>query len=111
MTDDALTEFATLLDEVADALKQGNLADLADLEIRLTALEPALADAEQGKLTELLSKAERNQLLLKAAGRGVRSAQRRLSEIAKALQGLSTYDKTGSMQPRDTGESILRKRF
>lgn len=111
MKGDALDEIAGVLDQVGEALRQGQLSALADLEARLIELEPALADADQEKLMAILAKAERNQRLLRAAGRGVRSAQRRLAEISRALQGFATYDQTGHMQARGTGDSILRKRF
>ncbi|MBL8561071.1 MAG: hypothetical protein JNN06_02220 [Gemmobacter sp.] len=108
---DPVDEIETLLDQIGEALKQGQLAALSGFEDRLALLEPALAEADQDRLIGILAKAERNQRLLRAAGRGVRSAQRRLTEIARSLQGLSTYDRKGRLQARGDGMSLLSKRF
>lgn len=108
---DHVQEIEDLLDQIGEALKKGHLTALGELELRLSELEPALAEADQDHLLAILAKAERNQRLLRAAGRGVRSAQRRLTEISRALQGLATYDRKGRLQPRDSATGLLSKRF
>ena len=111
MTAEALDDIESLLDRIRDLLRSGQLALLSDMETRLIQLEPALETADAPRLAVILAKAERNQRLLRAAGRGVRSAQRRLTEIARALEGLSTYDHKGQLQPRGLGAALLTKRF
>ena len=111
MTADPLEEIEALLDRICGLVRSGQLGLLADLESQLIQLEPALEGADPLRLTVILGKAERNQRLLRAAGRGVRSAQRRLTEIARALEGLSTYDHKGQLQPRGLGAALLTKRF
>lgn len=111
MANDPVDEIEAILEQIGEALRQGQLSALAGFEARLTLLEPALADADQIRLRAILSKAERNEQLLRAARRGVRSAQRRLSEISRSLQGLATYDRKGQLQPRGQGTGLLSKRF
>lgn len=111
MAIDPVDEIEAILDQIGETLRQGHLSALAGLEARLTVLEPALADTDQSRLMKILMKAERNERLLRAARRGVRSAQRRLAEISRSLQGLATYDRKGQLQPRGQNTSLLSKRF
>ena len=111
MAIDPVDEIEAILEQIGVALKQGQLSELAGFEARLTLLEPALADADQLRLMAILAKAERNERLLRAARRGVRSAQRRLAEISRSLQGLATYDRKGQLQPRGQSTRLLSKRF
>jgi len=111
MAIDPVDEIEAILEEIADALKQGRLAALASLEARLMQLEPALAETDQLRLIAILAKAERNERLLRAARRGVRSAQRPLAEISRSLQGLATYDRKGHLESRGQPTRLLSKRF
>ena len=47
------------------------------------------------RLKSLRAKALRNIIALEAAGRGVRAARRRLTEIIRARAGVQTYDIEG----------------
>jgi hypothetical protein len=61
-------------------------------------LEKALADLrapDAALLQRITGKAQRNAACLKAAGRGVRAALRRLTEVRQNAAGLVTYDGTG----------------
>lgn len=84
------------LDAITQAILTGDLARLSELT---RALEQTLtrpgALAGSNALTALQAKVDRNATLLRAAQRGLRSAQRRLAEIRGVSRGLSTYDADG----------------
>jgi hypothetical protein len=87
---------AAILDDMHAALLAGDFA-------RLNALVPDLEDARAQVVahghpdpTALRDKARRNALCLQAAVYGVKSARRRIADIAEAARGLTTYDRVGS---------------
>ena len=89
------SDLSILLDEMHAATLSGDFA-------RLTALLPDLEDARKRVETRgsadpgaLRKKAERNALCLQAAVYGVKSARRRIADIAEAARGLTTYDRIG----------------
>ena len=88
------TELETLLDQTRDAVLTGDLAVLADLAPRVTAMADDLPRLDAVAAERLRGKAERNAQLLQAATRGVRAAQGRLVEIT-AGPTLTTYDAHG----------------
>lgn len=85
-----------VLDQMHAAILKADFAALAELT---PALETSLAKVEALKdralLAQINAKAQRNAACLMAAGRGVRAAQRRLTELRNAGQGFSTYDGRG----------------
>ena len=83
-----------LLDQTRDALLSGNLAALAGLDIQLAAEAGKLPPLDSVAARRLQSKAQRNARLLQAAGRGLRAARDRMTEIA-SIPGLATYDAQG----------------
>ncbi len=97
-----------VLDDMRDAVVVGNYD-------KLTTLLPALAEAERtlqpqnmAQLAALRSRAAQSAACLDAAISGIKSARHRVSEIAKAEAGLTTYDREGakatllSATPRST---------
>lgn len=88
-------DLAVILDDMHAAILAGDFG-------RLTTLVPGLEDARE--LAEraghpnpavIQSKAERNALCLQAAIYGVKSARRRVADIADAARGLTTYGRDG----------------
>ncbi|WP_149587184.1 hypothetical protein [Tabrizicola flagellatus] len=82
----------SLLDAVAAALTAGDFVTLSELAPQVEAISLA---AEDARLAEpILAKARRNARLIEAAGRGVRAARLRLSEITQGRE-LTTYNARG----------------
>jgi hypothetical protein len=99
-----------LLDRIHSAIL---VADFALLEQLTPALETSMAAArtmrETALLAQIQAKAERNAACLMAAGRGVRAAQRRLTEIRDAAQGFSTYNGRGQRAQHGQQSSFARR--
>lgn len=94
MTSDMLLE--GLLDQTFAALMAADYAALDGLDSAIaSALDQAGPPRDKAQLLRLQDKAARNALCLKAAGRGIRSAVRRLEEVRRAAAGLATYDGKG----------------
>ncbi len=83
-----------LLDATRDALLAGDLAALTGLGDRVAAEVDRLPALDARDAQRLRAKAERNAGLLQAAGRGLRAARDRMTEIASG-PSLTTYDKDG----------------
>jgi O-methyltransferase involved in polyketide biosynthesis len=85
-----------ILDQMHSAILRADFDTLGSLS---PALEGLLSQLDQIKdksvLTKIKNKCARNEACLLAAGRGLRSAQRRVAELRGASQGFSTYDGTG----------------
>jgi hypothetical protein len=100
-----------VLDQMHRAILSADFAALAPLT---PALETALAFAETSRdralLQRLSMKASRNAACLLAAGRGVRAAQRRFSELRDASIGFATYDGRGK-RAQHALPTRLTKRF
>ncbi len=108
MTTDTLLE--RLLDGAHSAVMAANYSALAglgqELETELARFDPG-ADAKL--LRRIGRKAERNAACLLAAGRGIRSAVRRLEDVRQAAKGLVTYDGNGRRsESGGTGQIIQR---
>lgn len=99
-----------LLDHLHAALI---MADFATLQTLAPQLEAALThlgpQPDRSALERLRRKAERNAACALAAGRGVRSAQRRLAEIRQAASGLVTYDNKGNRRGSSGPEGVSRR--
>ena len=109
MSDLAMVE--ALMDSLQRALIR---ADYTALQQVTAQLEAALADLppqrDRAVLERLRRKADRNAACALAAGRGVRAALNRLTDIRQAAAGLVTYDENG----KRTGHgavSGLHRRF
>lgn len=105
------TEIERLLDQAHGAVMAADFARLTSLGAEL---EQALARFDPGRDAALLvrvrHKAARNAACILAAGRGVRSAARRLEEVRCAASGLVTYDGNGK-RARITSGGALSQRF
>ena len=86
-----------ILDAVHGALRRGDYAALPALTAAMDEAAGTLEPMEPGAVRALQAKLERNAACLLAAARGLRSAKRRLAEIAQARTGLSTYGSTGTL--------------
>lgn len=100
-----------VLDQMHAAILCADFAALGALTPQLElALQDAHKMADPAQLRRLKSKAERNAACLLAAGRGVRAAQNRVTELRTAAAGLQTYN--GKGQRADLGgQSRLTRRF
>lgn len=100
-------------DQILDQMHHAILAaDFAALGQLTPQLETALAMNMPGNSTDLNTlqrKAERNSACLLAAGRGVRSALRRLAEVQGAGAGLITYDGSGKRADHATTGQMARR--
>lgn len=85
-----------MLDRSHAAILDGRFAELAELAQQIEARFPLPAGLDRDVAEILRQKCERNQECLAAALAGVRSAQWRLREIARAARGISIYDQRGA---------------
>lgn len=98
-----------VMEDLRRALLSGDLDALGPLEQALRDAA-ALAPEDTDSRANLRRLAAENQSLLRAAGRALRATQRRLTEIARAEQGLSTYDPRGRSDPPGRSHG-LNQRF
>ncbi len=99
---------AEILDRSHDALLRGDLSALSLLAAQLEAADFDTLDRTTAEC--LRRKAERNQRLLAAAARGVRTARARLGEIM-AEPALTTYDARGRKASVGQVAAVQPKRF
>ena len=96
----------SILDAMHAHVLRGEYAELASL---LPALERGTFQLGEGNpvagLQRLKDKAARNAACLESAITGIRAGQRRLSEIALAERGLSTYDRSGGKHLLDSARN------
>ncbi len=97
---------ACLLRERA-ALLEGDFAALARLEGEKSALVAEAGAIEDRRIRDL---ANRNNVLLRAAGEGLKAAHARLGDLRDAKNGFSTYGSDGarreSSEPHRTGRKV-----
>jgi len=98
-----LPDLLDLLDREGVALRQGDLAALAALlpEKERAGADPAalagaLAAAEPNLRRRIAAAARRNDALLAGLRDGMRAALERLGAVARACEGLRTYDRAGN---------------
>jgi hypothetical protein len=87
-----MAQLEALLDQVATALLDGDIAALARLTPEIEGARIAAPDHMSAE--RLQRKAQRNARLLEAASRGLKAARLRLSEITLGPT-LTTYDARG----------------
>lgn len=85
-----------MLDRSHAAILGGRFAELAELAQQMEAKFSLSAGLDRDVADLLRQKCARNQECLTAALAGVRSAQWRLREIARAARGISIYDQRGA---------------
>lgn len=104
------TSLEQLLDRAHGAVMAANYSVLAGLGQEL---ETELARFDPGHDADLLRrvsrKAERNAACLLAAGRGIRSAVRRLEDVRQAAKGLVTYDGHGKRSEAGGNCQIIQR--
>lgn len=101
MSDKAVEDMIALLEEERSLLLNGKLEAVTDLESRkLELAEQFQSDVapDAAALADLQQKAQRNQTLLEAALKGLKSATARLQDIRKATLQLDTYTRGGDLQ-------------
>jgi len=92
----ALDRLEAVVGETAIAVRSGNLAVMGELAARTdAALAEIGAETDAVRIDAVRNLARRNIIALEAAGRGVRAARRRLTEIVSARGGVQTYDNEG----------------
>ncbi len=101
-----------LLDQEYDCLTCGRLDQLGMILNSKQKLFDDLRGARPAAdlLAEIRRKAERNQHLIEAAGRGIRAAIDRLEKLSKADTDLVTYDQGGRLQGAATPKGTTRRR-
>lgn len=108
MSDAGMIE--ALMDEMQRALISADYTALQQMTMRL---EAALADLPPQRdrvvLERLRRKADRNAACALAAGRGVRAALNRLTEIRQAAAGLVTYDEKGKRTGHGPAQGLHRR--
>ena len=112
-TDDPIAALAALLEQEFTALRQADFADLDEIATDKEALLGALAAAPAptaAALDALIVQANRNAACLQAASRGIRAARRRLAELRRAAEGLSTYDRNGRRNDAPAGRGRVEHR-
>lgn len=111
MQTSAESRTCALLDGVHQALVTGDYARLPALTTALTAEMSALQDnaLQREALEAVARRARRNELCLLAAQRGIRAAQRRLSDIRTSGSSLVTYDQKGRRAEVVAGRDLARK--
>ncbi|MEH7828647.1 hypothetical protein [Gemmobacter denitrificans] len=104
-----MTRLEELLDQLRAAILAGDFAAFEGIEAALD--EAAVEPIPDEDLARLHHKTRENARLMRACGRGLRMAQRRLTEISRARDGFATYDGQGKLQPHGHGLNALNRRF
>jgi hypothetical protein len=100
----------TLLDQMHAAILVADFAALGQLAAALEDALEMLKHPDQHFLQQISRKAARNAACLKAAGRGVRAAMRRVAEVRQTAAGLVTYDGAGK-RAEHVGPGKFARRF
>lgn len=102
---EALERLQQGLAALEDAVRHGDLHGLAGIEAELEAAaaqlaaDPAyLSPSERAALGRLRATVARLTPMLAAAHQGVAAARARLHDVARAREGLGTYDRSGMRQ-------------
>lgn len=95
---------ATLLDDIHAALLRHDYPALGPLGEALEAeLDAPSAPLDPRGVALIRARAARNEATLKATGKGIRAALRRLAEICQVARGMVTYDRSGRHETPDPG--------
>lgn len=114
MTADQAAALAATLDRMRTALLAGDLASLPELAEALERLVPAAAGdgaVPRAALESLRARAQAAAAMLEATARGLRAARRRIEEVARAGQGLATYDRSGQRSRIGAAPADLARRL
>ncbi len=88
-------DLTLILDDMHAAILSGDFENLTRLVPLLEAAHAQIESDGHPSPATVLQKAERNALCLQAAIYGVKSARRRVADIADAARGFTTYDRVG----------------
>ncbi len=102
-------ELLRLLESERTALLEGNLAILPGLEAEKDRMIRGLPKRAP-ELTKILAAFHRNQQLLTAAAKGIRSAQQKLQTIRAPKPAFTTYGPTGTRSDLAQTSSDLNRR-
>lgn len=112
MSSDPLADLRLTIAQERRALLQGDFSSLETLheakERHILALPKARPSQEQ--LRDLRQAIERNQTLVQAAIRGVQTTRNRLAALQKVQAGLTTYQKDGTLDNRQTSAARIEKK-
>lgn len=105
-------DIETLMDEIQAAVLTGRTKEIPEIGARL---ESALAQLQKAPTPEnlgrLREKAARNQVLLAAAGLGIKAALRRIDEIQHAQLGSEFYNVAGKRHHIASDKETLSRRL
>ena len=101
------TQLSELLMAEQQYIRDANFQAMAELIVEKEALFEKVASMAKDKdtarkhkalLTRIAQQAQRNQMLMEAAQKGVRAAQNRYAAMMRAQFGLTTYDQQGRVE-------------
>ena len=101
------TQLSDLLMAEQQYIRDANFQAMAELIVEKEALFEKVASMAKDKdtarnhkalLTRIAQQAQRNQMLMEAAQKGVRAAQNRYAAMMRAQFGLTTYDQQGRVE-------------
>lgn len=101
------TQLSELLMAEQQYIRDANFQAMAELIFEKEALFEKVASMAKDKdtarnhkvlLTRIAQQAQRNQMLMEAAQKGVRAAQNRYAAMMRAQFGLTTYDQQGRVE-------------
>ena len=101
------TQLSELLMAEQQYIRDAKFQAMAELTVEKEALFEKVASMAKDKdtarkhkalLTRIAQQAQRNQMLMEAAQKGVRAAQNRYAAMMRAQFGLTTYDQQGRVE-------------
>lgn len=101
------TQLSELLMAEQQYIRDANFQAMAELTVEKEALFEKVGSMAKDKdtarkhkalLTRIAQQAQRNQMLMEAAQKGVRAAQNRYAAMMRAQFGLTTYDQQGRVE-------------
>jgi flagellar biosynthesis/type III secretory pathway chaperone len=112
MANSAIQDLLAVLDREGEALRIGDLAEIAVIADEKSKLGLALESqsATQAELEILRAKASANASLLAAAIRGIKAARSRLEALSEVRDTLSVYGPTGQLDRVATGQSDVERK-
>ncbi len=113
MPNNTLSKLIALLDEEKALLLSGKIDSLAALEPQKIELSEHLESEgrpSSQQLADLQQRIRRNQALLEASSKGLKTASERLKEIRKVMLQLDTYTRNGDMKNIQTSHPKIERR-
>lgn len=107
----AIAQLEQICGQEMTLIRAGRLDALGPLVARKQALAETLADADPAALAQVQDLLDRNQMLLEAAIRGLRSARQRIAQIRGAGAGINSYDPNGQTRRIGASGMTVERRF